>query len=146
MSLNWKIMDGQTMPTIIHVNCCTFFINKNFAGSLLLVNRCSFFSMTNFRDMYSCTSSKKSILKAFMVSQTRKKHVILYEAFKTIWTLVRTYQNGHASPLVLHLVPKIKLWNPVTTFVMDICKMFLWKALYPGDLSWMIGRLPLPRV
>ena len=109
-------MDGQTMPTIIHVKCCTFFINKNFAGNLLLVNRCSIFSMTNFRDMYSCTSSMKNILKAFLVSRSivnkpvncqfrikgKQKHFILYEAFKTIWTLVRTCPNGHASPLVLH--------------------------------------------
>ena len=66
--------------------------------------------------MYSCTSSKKNILKAFLVSRSivnkpvsckfcitgKQKHVILYEVFKTIWTLVHPCQIDHASPLVLH--------------------------------------------
>ena len=35
------------------------------------------------------------------------KNVILYEVFKTIWTHVRTCQNGHATPLQW-LLPAVK--------------------------------------
>ena len=58
-------------PKQVHVWRC---INKNFARNLLLANGCSiFFSVTNFykkgaspcAGKYSCTSSKKNVLKAF---------------------------------------------------------------------------------
>ena len=54
MWLNWKNMD-QTMPTIILVSWSKLLVarlryQQEFAGNLLLPNRCSiFFSMTNFK-------------------------------------------------------------------------------------------------
>ena len=54
MSLNWKNMD-QTMPTIILISWSKLLVarlryQQEFAGNLLLPNRCSiFFSMTNFK-------------------------------------------------------------------------------------------------
>ena len=33
------------------------------------------------------------------------ENVILYEVFKTIWTRVRTCQNGHATPLIFSMLP-----------------------------------------
>ena len=76
MSLTWKVMD-QTMPKIIHVSRCTFDAVSTRILQEIYYQRTDvvFFSVTNFykkgaspcAGKYSCTGSKKNVLKAFFV-------------------------------------------------------------------------------
>ena len=129
MSLNWKITD-QTMPTIIHVSGCTFgAVSTRILQEIYSQPRgvAFFFSMTKFNKKCTSPSAGKIFLyqlkelerfKSFfditvyykLSQQTanyvlkENKGVILYEVFKTIWTRVRTCQNGYATPLHSHIV------------------------------------------
>ena len=102
----------------VHVWRC---INKNFARNLLLANRCSiFFQWQIFTKKaprlvlgnIPVPAQRRTRLNLFLISRfivnkpvnwqlciKESKNVILYEVLKTIWTCVRTFQNGHPTPL-----------------------------------------------